>query len=138
MQVVWKYFYSKKSARDHGTLYQLRNLLYRTNVVSRPKKDFNTCDDFFETVVTSHIVTATFKLLNMSSADDKPSFPSVPNLLEVWSEAKECRKKALNKVSEAVVDRFIQFRFHKSLSPRPRHDGIFEYATQMISIGCFY
>ena len=118
-------------------MYQLRNLLHRTNVRTDPKKDFNACDDFFATVVTSHIVAAALKLLNMSSADDKPTFSPVPNLVEVWVETKECRKEALDKVSEAVVDNFITFKFHESPTLR-RHDGVFEYATQMISIGCFY
>ena len=57
--MIWKYFYSKKSGREHGTLYQLRNVLHRTNV-SKPDKDFNACDDFFVIIVNSHILAAAF------------------------------------------------------------------------------
>ena len=49
-----------KSATEKGTLYQLRNLLNRTNVVANPSKDFNACDDFFQLIVRSHIVVAAF------------------------------------------------------------------------------
>ena len=87
--------------------------------------------------MTSHILAASFQLLGMSSADDKPSFPSVPNFLEIWTEQKECRKAALDKVCDAVVQKFISFSFHEPLTKRPK-DCIFQYATQMISIGCFY
>ena len=45
-------------AAEHGTLYQLRDLVHRTNVVSDPVKDFNACDNFIILVVTCHILTA--------------------------------------------------------------------------------
>lgn len=32
-------------------LYQLRNVINRKNVVAKPLKDFNACDDFFVLVV---------------------------------------------------------------------------------------
>ncbi len=48
---------STYSSSDHGSLYQLRNVLGRTNVGKYPTKDFNACDDFFNTVITAHITT---------------------------------------------------------------------------------
>ncbi len=46
LQLVWKYFYSSKSSNDHGTIYQLKNLINRTNVVTKPLKSFDACEDF--------------------------------------------------------------------------------------------
>ena len=64
-QLVWKYYYSPKSSGQHGTLYQLRNLLNRTNVVSDPMDNYNACDDFFVTMIQCHIIAAAIKMLGM-------------------------------------------------------------------------
>ena len=56
MQVIWKYFYSVKSSSEHSTMYQLRNLINKTNVGTNPKLNFNACDDFLPTVITGHIL----------------------------------------------------------------------------------
>ena len=45
-----------QSAGEHGTLYQLRYKLNRTNVVKDPMNDFNACDDFFDVVISGHII----------------------------------------------------------------------------------
>ena len=81
-QVVWKYFYSKDSGQDYGSMYQLRNLLNQTNVVTKPKKNFNSCEDFFGLIVTGHIVAASMDVLNMTSKQDQPTLEAVPGLAE--------------------------------------------------------
>ncbi len=55
MQLIFRHYFSKKSLADCGTLYQLRNVLGRTNVVQRPLDNFNACDDFFVLVVHAYI-----------------------------------------------------------------------------------
>ena len=55
MQVVWKRLYAD-SAMDKGTLNQLKNLIHRTNVPSRPKLNMNAANDFVEMVFTSHVI----------------------------------------------------------------------------------
>ncbi len=61
----------RQSPPDHGTLCHLHNRLNRSNV-SNPTQDFNACEDFFCTVVESHIVTASLHYLNMSKMDNIP------------------------------------------------------------------
>ena len=134
--MVWKYFYSRKSAQEHGTLYQLRNLLKQSNVVTKPKRNFNSCEDFFLLIVAGHIVTASMNILNMKSKQDQPTLEAVPDLTEKWTEPKESRKLALSTVCETVVDKFVSFQFHNK--PAPESDQVYAYATQIISIGCFY
>ena len=51
-----KLLYSAKSPSEHGTPYQLRNVINRWNVVKKLIDNFNACDDFFMTVVISHIL----------------------------------------------------------------------------------
>lgn len=77
IQVLWKCFYSMKSAGEHGTLYQLRNLLNRSNVVKDPTKDFNACEDFLLLVASSLVTVAAMTLLGMKSLTDRPSKATV-------------------------------------------------------------
>lgn len=76
--VFWKNFYSINSSADHGTLFQLRNKLNRTNVVNNPQNNFNACDDFFILVVTGHIIAAALKVLKMTSTNEVPSEIVIP------------------------------------------------------------
>ena len=83
MQVIWKYFYSTHSSGNHGTLHQLRNKVNRTNVVTKPSNDFNSCDDFFVLVVSCHIIAATLAMLKMKSVNDTPSEDILPNAMNI-------------------------------------------------------
>ena len=40
---------------DGGTIYQLRTLVNRRNVVSKPKENAAACEDFMVTVMEAHI-----------------------------------------------------------------------------------
>ena len=105
LQVIWKNFYSTKSAGEHGTLFfQLRNLIHRTNVVADPVKDFNACDDFVILVVTCHILTAALKVLGMDSLNDTsclPLYQAEPQNLWMLSDLE--RKEILNSTTEKIV-----------------------------------
>ena len=71
--MIWKYFYNTNSASEHGILYQLRNKINRSNVVNKPKSNYDACGDFLETVIVRHILSAAMKILQMSDLDDQPS-----------------------------------------------------------------
>ena len=73
LQVIWKYFYNTNSGAEHGTLYQLRNLINRNDVSKIPKGNFNSCEDFLQIVVTAHILSAACEILDLSNLDDQPS-----------------------------------------------------------------
>lgn len=141
LQVIWKYFFSTKSAAEHGTLYQLRNLVHRTNVVSDPAKDFNACDDFIVLVVTCHILAASLEVFGMKSLSDTPVLPLLPPELEnepenLWMLVDSERKRVLDHITGAVVDRFIDFQFHADT--QRSEDSVQDYAIQLLSLGCFY
>ena len=103
-QMIWKYYYSDKSSREHGTLYQLRNVLNRSNVVKDPMKNFNACDDFFVLAVESHIIAAALNIFGMTSMEDLPSHQIVPNAEVLWMEDVDHRKQALQRMSMLLVD----------------------------------
>ncbi len=53
----------------------------RKNVVSKPLKDFNTCDDFFTLVITGYILTAAMEMRNdVPSTHHKESTPGCSRL----------------------------------------------------------
>ena len=48
LQVIWKWLYSKQSATQKGTLFQLKNEINRTNIPTDPKDNLRACEDFFK------------------------------------------------------------------------------------------
>lgn len=69
---MWKQFYNTASGADGGTLYQLRNLINRRNVVKTPMDDLAACEDFVITVIEAHILSAAMTLFDMKSLGDRP------------------------------------------------------------------
>jgi len=124
------------SAGEHGTLYQLRNKLNHTNVVKDPKNDFNACDDFFDVVISDHIIAAFLVSLKMKSTSDTPSddvFPDVQNLwmsfqmcrIILWMCSEDDQRSALDKVCKELYDKFVGFTFNDPVvSSTKDTDGI--------------
>ena len=136
MQVIWKHFYSQKSIAEKGTLYQLRNQLNRLNVVVDPSRDFNACDDIFHQIVHSHIVAAALKMFGMGRMDDIPSQAVLNSPEDVWMLPASERRDVLKKLCKQVVESFVEFSFNVNHSSSD--DRVFEYAQQILSLGCFY
>ena len=113
VQVAWKYFYSTTSAADHGTMYQLRNLIGRSNVSADPVHKFNESDDFFRLIVTCYILVAAMELLQMKILEDVPSLSGVEKPQELWMETAEKRKSILSSLCGDIVDQYASFEFNK-------------------------
>lgn len=107
------------SGADHGTLYQLRNLIGRSNVSGDPTKKYNECDDFFKLVVRCHILVAAFKHLSMESLSDVPVIDGVNSPQDLWMTQAEERRTILQKICEGIVTRFVSFGFHQSPATSP-------------------
>lgn len=124
-----------KSTGEHGTLYQLRNKLNRTNVVVKPVKDFNACDDFFIQVVSSHIVAAALEILDIHDPKDS-SISLSDEIKNAWMLEKQDREVLLKRVSKKIVDTCVSFKFNETNNSVDDH--IFQYAQQILSLGLFY
>jgi len=72
---------------EHGTLYQLKNLITYKNVPKNLKSNFNAGDDFLELVITAYIIQGALHLLHMSSIC---TIIESPELL--WTKTDEERK----------------------------------------------
>ena len=134
---MWKYFYSQYTAGDHGTLYQLRNKLNRTNVVKLPKKDVNACEDFIITVTSGFVVAAALAAFQLKSPSDHPTNQIVPGADSIWTLSSSQRQECLKDLCGKVYDRFINFKFNSATSAQVV-DGIFDYSIQLLRLGCFY
>ena len=76
--MIWKYLFKESSFKEVGTLYHLRNVLQRTNVVHDPKNDYNACSDFFQTIVEGHVIAATMEAFGMDTVNDTPKHTLLP------------------------------------------------------------
>lgn len=114
LQIIWKYYYSSKSSADHGTLYQLRNVMHRTNVVSHPKNNYNACDDFFILIVESHIIALAMEILKMADTDNAPDSSDFSGLDSIWMEP-QYRTNLLEAITNRIVDSLsLNFNNYKS------------------------
>lgn len=68
-QVIWKRLYNCSSKKDVGTLYQLRCLINRRNVVSKPEKSVT---------AEAHICTLAMKLFGLENFEDSPTSTTFP------------------------------------------------------------
>lgn len=134
LDVIWKYFFNTFSAKEHGTLYQLKNLINRTHV-TKPKQDFNACDDILEIVMTARLLAAAMEIFGMENLNDVPCHESIPTET-AWMENDEERKKKIEEKSMCIVDKYINLSFNGMLSSSP--DNIQNYSINLLTIGCLY
>ncbi len=122
IQVIWKYFYSFCSGSDRDTLYQLRNLIGRTNVSADPTKKYNECNDFFKLIVECHVLVAAFEHLSMKSLSDVPVISGIINPQDLWMAPSDERRNTLQMICDDIVDTFASFKFNQS--PAPSSDKV--------------
>ena len=132
--MIYKRLYKVSSGKEGGTLYQLRNLINRRNVVANPKKDFNACEDFFLLVVKCHILAAAMSHFGMSMLSDDPSCELVPdNIVHCTEDEKWLILSSNIKVILEAIR--IQFPAQKYSA---MFDGVNIYASEVLSLGLFY
>ena len=95
-------------------MYQVRNLIGRSNVSKSPGKNFNASDDFIKLIITSYIVTAAMEYLKMDSLTDSPSEEVIHSPSEIWTLPLEERKALLMKICGDIVESFISFEYHSA------------------------
>ena len=135
--MVWKIFFKTRSATEHGTLYQLKNLIKRSNVRIKPKSNFDACDDFLKTVITGYILALAMSLLGMETVDDMPKTSDLPPT--TWLLDDDERRAMLHSVTQTIVNS-MSFGYNDGncTFTNSTDDGVFQYAQQLINLGCFY
>ena len=134
LQVIWKRLYKCSSSKDVGTLYQLRNLINRRNVVSDPTRDVTACEEFFLLVVEAHILYAAMDTFEMTSIDDVPSntdfFPEEATNLDSIQ-----RRNVLLLGVKALLSKFVDLSFSEPSAKPDEKDHVQEYVVEVFSLG---
>jgi len=65
--VIWVLLFSKQSAVEKGTLYQLKNLINRTAVPTEPDTNLKAAEDFLLAVLHAHIFAAAQTVLSLKT-----------------------------------------------------------------------
>ena len=105
--------------------------------MKEPMKDYNACDDFFMTVLTSHIIAAALKYLQIHSPSQCPPECVLPCAEDMWTYPKVERRTIIEKICLSIVDEFINFDFNGDTKPK-EDDGVKGYTEIVLSLGMFY
>ena len=109
---------------DGGTLHQLRNLINRKNLPTKPKHNLNACEDFMEVVGIGHIVAAAKELLQSECID--------PN------KNSEEKNDMIMKFSRKIVSEYINLRLLSEDTEDSAQDSVLEYAKEVLSLSMLY
>ena len=104
----------------------------------KPIDSFDTCEDYFVVVIEAHIVAAAMKLLKMPSLSDVPSTEFVPQGDLTWTQITEERKAIIEHITNAIVDSFVFLDYKTLTTSSNTNDGVYSYATNLLTLGCFY
>lgn len=142
LQVLWGRLYKLSSAAEKGTLYQLRNLIHRTNVPLDPEKNMNASEDFMLLVLHAHVVAAA-KVVQKSNP--KASVQELAGL--VLEKFTRFTQAAANddtdndpKSSASGDDKTGSDDPSRSDSNdnKAKNDGVFTYASEVLSLGLIW
>lgn len=123
---------------DGGTLYQLRNLINRRNVISSPENDVNASEDFLTIMVKAHVVAVAMEVLGMCDLLDSPNELIVPPGIDGQSAS------VIESLAQVIVSTYVdltnfqQTKGSKSKSGNKGMDHIQEYAKEVVTLGFLY
>ena len=138
MQVIWKRLYKTDSSMDASTLYQLRNLINRRNVISSPENDVNSCEEFLTIILKAHVLAAAMEVLGMSDLNDQPNECIIPPGVT--------QAAIIESVAEVIISDFVDLDVDlethkqkcKSEAKEKDIDHVREYAKDVLSMGLLY
>ena len=134
---------------ERGTLYRLRNLINRRNVSRKVKNDMNSCEDFFELIVTGYIIACAMELFGMSSVDAIPTSNIIQSPEEVWMKDDSERKSILMEVASAIVDQHVDLSTNfadskseksatRSCTTHKQPDSVYAYSCEILTLGLLF
>lgn len=99
-------FYATSSAREQGTLYQLRNVINRRNVVKTVSQDYHADSSFIDLVTDCHVITAAMEHFNLEEVNSS----SVRIPADIETADVPTKKRLLLHLAAEVVDKYF-FKF---------------------------
>ena len=139
LQIIWKPLYSTMSGIDGSTMYQLRNLINRRNVVKDPSNNFAASEDFILLLTEAHIVAAAMTVFGMASVDNKPSL----EMFNATNESSLERRKILGKATDLIVKKFVDLSCQNLMDDSSNKeqgidrddDQVQAYASKLLTLG---
>ena len=129
------------SSQEGGTLFQLRNLINRRDVVTKVKTDMNATEDFFEVITASHIVAVTLNTCGMTNLEDNPhTLPFDVNIDELSPHQKWL---LLSTFIQGILEHHVKPTMEieglqgKAKKRKGDSDHVWEYACVVLSTGLF-
>jgi len=120
--LIWKWLYSKESVSEKGTLYQLKNIIHRTNVPTDPSDNSKTAEDFLLVVLHAHVVGVTKSILSKDRI--------------------ECVGDLAGKVIEQYIHiQLPQLQQKQNSHPNPTestNDRVHPYAREVLTLGLIW
>ena len=92
-------------------MFQLWNLIGRSNISNDPIHKFNESDDFFKLLISCYILAAAMELLKMKALDGIPSISTVEKPEELWMQTAEARET----FCDPSVETSAAFQFNSPL-----------------------
>lgn len=130
-QVIWDTLYSTSSSRDQCTLYQLRTLIDRRNVVRDPKKDLHACQSFLSVVLEAMILAVFTTTCNIESLESADICTILKHDLPATSKE---RMDCLTQLASKVVDTMVLCP-NDSLKTPHHSDDLNSYSSKVLSMG---
>ena len=104
---------------DVGTLYQLRNVINRRDVIKHPKNKMISCESFFLLVSEAQNISAAMKGFEISSVEDTPSSKYFPAGSSALTNLEQ--RHPLLLATRDVVDKFVDLSLGSSDSKVNNH-----------------
>ena len=130
------------SGIDGATMYQLRNLINRRNIVKDPSKNVAASEDFILLLAEAHIVAAAMTVFGMESVDDNPSL----EMFNATNENSLERRKILGRATDLIVQKFVDVSCQNLTEDssnkeqgrdRDDDDQVWAYANELLTLGLF-
>ncbi|KAL5505997.1 hypothetical protein EMCRGX_G007554 [Ephydatia muelleri] len=125
--VIWKRLYSSCSGMDTGTLFQLRNVINRRNIITDVSKDLTACEEFMQLATIAHVVSAAIHIAG------------VTNMSELSSKIMSTDKPmaAVKSLVKTLISEMVRIEYiaGTSESTCPSIDSVQEYAKETLSLG---
>lgn len=119
-QCIWGKLYSPRSSANKGTLFQLRNLLHRTQVTKDVKSNVFTTEDLLEVITQGHVLAAAMTVKSVTKLEDLSLTES----------------EKIASLSERIVDTFVAPIFFGEMDLPS--DKVAVYAMELMLMGLLW
>ena len=148
IQVIWNKLFRTSSTCEKGTLKQLQNLIYRTNLPTKVKDDARAVEEFLNLILDAHIIAAAMHLLGITTKNGTPTRNAFVGDLQEGPERQ--KQEYLSRFFNTFITKFMSSHVRSidhtltssstdstaAAQPQENYqdDGVFNYASSVIGL----